>query len=181
MKSTPIIFINEMFTAILEGRKTQTRRVVKPQPISPEPENEWYPDAYNHEKNWNFWGKRGTPKANCASLPQWTCPFGIPGDILLAKRSILDASGKINLDAANAPIKTLSAKLSINKIRMERLQNISEEDAKAEGVEPQLSLDETPSYLDGFYWLWQSLYFQTEYGLDSNPWVWVVGFEVANP
>jgi hypothetical protein len=59
--------------------------------------------------------------------------------------------------------------LRVTRVGVERLQSISEEDARAEGVEP---------YGHIFERLWDSINAKRGYGWDVNPWVWVVSFEV---
>lgn len=81
--------------------------------------------------------------------------------------------------------------LEITNIRVERLQDISEEDAQAEGVERPI-LDVLPpaavtdiwpfhphtgEYRDGFRELWDSINAKRGYGWDLNPWVWVIEFK----
>ena len=74
MKERPILFSGEMVRAILDGRKTQTRRVVKPQP-----DNEWM--------KWSIstWGASGVlPLKGDKEI--W-CPYGIPGDLLWVRET----------------------------------------------------------------------------------------------
>ncbi|MFP1862299.1 hypothetical protein [Lonsdalea quercina] len=66
--------------------------------------------------------------------------------------------------------------LEITGVRVERLHDISDQDAEAEGVDPETFSYRSPSC--GFLDLWESLY-----GLDnrkSNPWVWVIEFKVVS-
>lgn len=70
--------------------------------------------------------------------------------------------------------------LEITDIRVERVQDIHEEDAIAEGIDPRKL-----SYLSGeravtkFSVLWNSIYAADGLGWDVNPWVWVVTFKRA--
>ena len=68
--------------------------------------------------------------------------------------------------------------LEITNIRVERVQDISEEDAKAEGV-GKFEGNDTYSYAVSFASLWTSINAKRGYGWDKNPWVWVVEFERA--
>jgi hypothetical protein len=68
MKLRPIIFSGEMVRAILDGRKTQTRRVVKPQPTGA--------PIYDPAIGWRF---PGGPNINC--------PYGVPGDRLWVRET----------------------------------------------------------------------------------------------
>ena len=83
--------------------------------------------------------------------------------------------------------------LEITEVRVERLQDISEEDARREGSDKVEfgSLSQLPSglivnglimkrsYRYGFYKIWDSLYSKRGFGWDTNPWVWAIGFRMA--
>lgn len=66
--------------------------------------------------------------------------------------------------------------LEITAVRVERLNDISESDAKAEGVAPSQHIITPPEalYRVGFLKLWQSIYGEESWG--ANPWVWVIEF-----
>jgi hypothetical protein len=66
--------------------------------------------------------------------------------------------------------------LEIVNIRVERVRDISEADAKAEGVEPD---HETGGYIDSYMCLWDKLNHSRGYGWDVNPWVWVIDFKAV--
>lgn len=101
MKERPILFSGEMVRAILDGRKTQTRRVVKPQPsnYSP-PENVHKPkhsaayfDSYCNKRKTDT-NPRGMSEHWCWWTPDdrqgadWIkCPYGVPGDRLWVRES----------------------------------------------------------------------------------------------
>ena len=144
MKERPILFSGAMVRAILDGRKTQTRRVVKPQP----PLN--FSDvrmAYGGVKN----------------IP--CCPYGHPGDRLWVRETwteyhdsiMFKADFPMHWDAENTshgetvdliasdykwrpsihmPRELSRITLEVTGVRVEEVQGISEADAKAEGVEP---------------------------------------------
>lgn len=73
--------------------------------------------------------------------------------------------------------------LEITDVRVERLQEITEEDAIAEGLEPTRPLyGDCGGYVheghkDAFIQLWEKLNAERGYGWDANPWVWVVSFK----
>lgn len=78
--------------------------------------------------------------------------------------------------------------LKVKNVRVERLQDITEEDARAEGVSPNMTSiaatrpEEIPAiHQIEFIKLWNSLNAKRGYGWDSNPWVFVVDFEVIKP
>ncbi len=69
--------------------------------------------------------------------------------------------------------------LEITELRVERLQEITQEDAKAEGVKPcgWLGNARLDDYKLGFRNLWNSINAKRGYGWEVNPWVWVIGFK----
>lgn len=71
-----------MVQAILDGRKTQTRRVVKPQPTTFG--DGWYADWYDHGNEIAFWNRESKKMSEPKT---WKCPYGIPGDRLYVKES----------------------------------------------------------------------------------------------
>lgn len=97
MKERPILFSAPMVRAILEGRKTQTRRVMKPQPPSIEAVRALYGDY--HLKNihqpdvWSVmgsvWAVRQLLGTECREgrLGEWRCPYGAPGDRLWVREA----------------------------------------------------------------------------------------------
>jgi len=70
--------------------------------------------------------------------------------------------------------------LEVTGVRVERVQDISEEDAETEGVEPPMLHPDDPANLDvargAFADLWDAINAKRGYGWASNPWVWVVTF-----
>jgi hypothetical protein len=171
----PILFSAPMVRAILSGTKTQTRRVVKGMALL------WLrPDGFTPE---------------FTALPEnGLCPYGQPGDRLWVREAWrawpdgvayrADISDADLADAVHAPWRpsihmhraASRITLEITAVRVERLQDISEADAKAEGVtRPVPMLDDDPStYVDAFGDLWASINGPGSW--DSNPWVWVIEF-----
>lgn len=81
MKERPIIFSAPMVRAILEGRKTQTRRVVKPQPLNNRVG--MVNGAYSRFPNvWLVNGAVSEYHDKGIIPPRWECPYGFPGDRL---------------------------------------------------------------------------------------------------
>lgn len=210
-KSRPIRQYDWEVRAILDGRKTQTRRVVKPQPVHK-------PEVYL-EPGDVIWrccdlvrleNPRGRNKAaagwlNCRTLP---CPYGKPGDELwvretwgevryVAVAGMRPRDSKIVYRADDPVDRTMRwspsihmprwasrITLTVKAVRVERLQDISEADAYAEGCGSY-----TPAYVSGgeivgpdgvmpsdeFVDLWKSINGPDSW--DANPWVWVVEFE----
>lgn len=204
----PILFSGDMVRAILDGHKTQTRRIIKPQPVRTHSEV-WQLS----EKHWmHQWipGQHAGPVAHC--------PYGRPGHRLWVRETWLPdppmdgtwdyyafTDGVIyNFDAlpeqfrspehvmyeASQPDVNLRWKpsihmfrwasritLEITRVRVERLQDISDQDAVREGVEALDSFDPEFGARGTFRELWQSINGETSW--DENPWVWAVEFELA--
>ncbi|ELH1551802.1 TPA: hypothetical protein ACKP9T_002295 [Pseudomonas aeruginosa] len=225
MKERPILFSGPMVRAILEGRKTVTRRVMKPQP--------------------DFLGSMVDPNTPFKTLDaglhaRITCPYGEPGDRLwvretwtdvnmcgapaLAYRAdedirdlmeepgFLDDRGAFNYDdprvkpypfacwyaeldqarwrpSIHMPRWASRILLEITAVRVERLQDISEEQALAEGVRGEPCDHARQACADigcwgdtakgAFGFLWESL--NGEGSWAANPWVWVVEFKRVTP
>ena len=96
MKERPILFTSANVRAILEDRKTQTRRVVKPQPPSTTNaasknliQTGWR--SYEDQGSWKFGFcslmPDGTPSSHFEILNILTCPYGVPGDRLWARET----------------------------------------------------------------------------------------------
>ncbi|EPH3083548.1 ASCH domain-containing protein [Klebsiella pneumoniae] len=198
MKERGMIFNGEMVRAILDGRKTQTRRIMAPQPaddiercIFPNPEAIGWKSSLRH--------KHGSTTAHF-------CPHGKPGDLIWVR----ETWARYNIDqnshdiayrattpadwpeegrwrpSIHMPRWASRILLEITDVRVERLNAISEEDARAEGIidggclncgepEPCGCANPEPDATDAFAYLWQSIYGQESW--NDNPWVWVISFE----
>jgi uncharacterized protein YqfB (UPF0267 family) len=176
MRERPILFSGPMVKAILGGRKTITRRVLKLQDYDGG-------DCYET--------KDGILR-DILSL----CPYGIPGDRLWVRETWADPCGKrlpvYRADEATAylnvkwrpsifmPRWASRITLEVTGVRVERLQDITEEDAQAEGVEARRSMKDgvapvVYSYQDPFRIIWDSINGK-KYPWSDNPWVWVIEF-----
>jgi len=184
-KERPIIFSGPMVRAILEGRKTQTRRVVKPQP---DDTRDKYASAALIECL-RFWQDEKLHK----------CPHGQPGDRLWVRETYNytdDSTGTIYRASVECvhgprwkspmfmPRKASRLTLEIVNVRVDRLQDISEDDLKAEGVTPDM-VDSggqdmggrwinVPDYYHPYAQLWESIHGPGSWA--ANPWVWVIEF-----
>ena len=184
-KFYPIIFSAEMMRAILAGKKTQTRRVMKPQPKPGE--MRWTGSRWEQYL--------GYPVGHDVPIS----PYGLPGDQLWVRETMTRWSEKpyrCTYDATrtgvvgtNPPesycgravwqwkLKTLPSifmprwasriTLEITQIRIERLQQIGGADAWAEG---EMTVEE-------FIRLWDSINEKSGYGWIENCWVWVIEFK----
>jgi len=193
MKERPILFSTPMVRAILEGRKTQTRRVFSPKLM------DWLPSFFT-------WSALTAPGSSF-------CPYGKPGDRLWVREAFTDApapeefGGSVYIYRADfadytgeprtlfkwtpsifMPRSACRIVLEITDVRAERLQDISREDALSEGV----FYDE---YMDGyctdhkgrgfhgsnpcisFCQLWCGIHSPESW--DANPWVWAITFKTV--
>lgn len=193
-KERPILFSGPMVRAILECRKTQTRRVVKPQPEkSPVRTYQWkWTPKPKHSVSWN-----GPVRVDCPHCSIWTkhCPYGTVGDRLWVRETHMISFGEIAYAATDQhlvgcdkwrpsihmPRWASRLTLEITGVRVERLQEISDSDAMAEGV-PCEPVFDTDRGIDGqvfarkeFQSLWQSINGPESWA--ANPWVWVIEFK----
>jgi len=195
MKERPILFSGEMVRAVLEGRKTQTRRLNGLARINENPDAYFFSGFdYINDHIYAVFEKRGTNDIESLSVK---CPFGIPGDQLWVKEThyfidndsvVYRADGECEVarwtPSIFMPRKASRINLEITDIRVERLKDITEEDARSEGVRESVpdgfDIDKPmrdqpfPVYKHSFSKLWESIN-----GLGSwymNPWVWVIEF-----
>lgn len=143
-----------MFLALLGGTKTQTRRIMKPQPS----DSHWEPVEPV------LWGSEDSSYPINSDDALSMCPYGVPGDILTVRGS--------------------NVALEIVSIRVERLNHISEEDARAEGVTAHdmynadgLAFADGCTHKATFSNLWKSIYGAGAWA--ENPYVWVVEFKLV--
>lgn len=207
MRERPILFSAPMVRAILAGRKTQTRRIVKPQPIFADVGGMFACWQFAHKKPDGYWL---WPNAKEHVLAM--CPHGKPGDRLWVRETheFTGGVGEVRVlykaDGAELPASkerdlmpvlykgrpsifmprwASRINLEITGLRVERLQDISEEDVAAEGVESCPDCDAMIlTHRDGGeHWnvrdyahLWNSI--NSKDAWDANPWVWVVEFKL---
>ncbi len=240
MKQIPILFSTEMVQAIIEGRKTQTRRVVR---------------DCKQFKDWDVkpsecYGVMVADDGSCATFlaagdQGWTdiveCPYGKVGDVLWVRETwqwtdakttwddqkpstatvlfkasndirpsgvsiydypctntfvvshevaedvehLIDSEEERGIDrwrpSIHMPKAAARIWLQVTGVRVERLQDISEGDAKAEGVwmpDRLKPLNIPDYYKTAFKVLWKGIN-----GADSwaaNPWVWVIEFKILS-
>jgi hypothetical protein len=199
VKERPVLFSGPMVKAILEGRKTQTRRVVKPQPPK-EAGLGLTVNTYSEPDYYQALFFRGPTVESTGMGRPVKCPYGKPGDRLWC-RETWRPQHPYDLPGQEKPIyaadwtpeefeqiygKTWGWKpsifmprfasritLEVVNVRVERLQDISEADCVAEGIE-----DIGAGDLRGMFAVfWSSINDKRGYGWASNPWVWVVEFK----
>ena len=218
VKERPVIFSGNMIRAILEGRKRQTRRVMKPQPPEYEPSpSKWpdkhpgpYIDEYADSGVWCWWSPddRMGPEVG-------RCPYGRPGDRLWCKethffagyphwsdlphkRKPVQVDGEWQLstqccyyregfDRSHStrwrpsiymPRWASRLTLEVKRVWPQRVQDITEEDAIAEGYDcsgMQPACDDAARMW--FRTLWDSLHAKhPERMWQANPYVWAIEF-----
>ena len=222
MKERPIIFSAPMVRAILEGRKTQTRRVVKPRPA---PRGSFVTNSPGDPGYIAWCDLEDIDRMFCKDAERhWhtaVCPYGVIGDRLWVRETCQPVVGHPTLDdgfatmyradgalvfhtEAEAEYMRVAKReagretwpdraapgcwkpsiymprwasritLEIADVRVERLQDISEEDARAEGVDAGQNMREG-SCRDLYSVLWDSI--NGDGAWASNPWVWALTFK----
>ena len=196
MKERPVIFNGEMVRAILDGRKTQTRRIAKADssnhllgcPFGKVGDRLWVREAYQGPL-FNF-DQMETYLEDTSKFerPEF-CEYRADGG---RTPEYYDADDNLRhgwKPSIHMPRWASRILLEITAVRVERLNDISQEDAKAEGVKP--AGDMLPDYPDtfltpkgdfatakvAFQRLWQSIYGEESWA--ANPWVWVIEFKRA--
>ena len=209
-RERPILFSSEMVKAILDGRKTMTRRVVKD--TCP-----FVTGAYFDEETerW-YWTTRAERDRLPTDLCLGKCPYGQPGERLWVRESFwaveVEDQGIGNqflvydeeFVGSNPKPKELRPTLhllaqplrwghhpsihmprwasritlEITAVRVERVQDISEEDAVSEGVAfcNHGVEHDGRHYRCGFRALWDSINAKRGYGWENNPFVWAISF-----
>ena len=209
MSVKPILFNTEMVRAMLEGRKTCTRRVVKPQPKS----NLCYTFAGGGCGTWGYpspsaheiWGeeyklpdditkddleKQWNPPCHTDDIlyvrETWCSAYDGEKYFYLAdkltnreERSLLNYDDVKWNPSIHMPKEAARIWLKATDVRVERLQEITETQAQAEGCNSGLLTG--PCTARGqFENLWNSTIKKPDadkYGWSANPWVWVIKFE----
>lgn len=242
MKERGMIFNSEMVRAILDGRKTQTRRIMKVQPESNQLGLLLITDSTKHSDIGKYHWAESNATGNHVRSKLFSSPFGAVGERIWVRETwatlgneegcyvdwednlckgdersaarIYRASceqrpGDYGLwsipddaywkphtkehkfegawrPSIHMPRWASRILLEITDVRVERLNAISEEDARAEGIidggclncgepEPCGCANPEPDATDAFAYLWQSIYGQENW--NANPWVWVISFE----
>ena len=196
MKERPILFSGEMVRAILGGRKTQTRRVIKPQPFEC---MQRHPSDSGAPCGLLVWGDDYHVSD---IILETMSPYGKPGDRLWVRDSFKEWSGGQVFYAAtptvakgmsliplgnwkpsiHMPRRLSRITLEIVSVRVERVQDISYDDAIAEGCNGRHSKDEEGikselfSPREEFSKLWDRINSARGYAWENNPWVWAIEF-----
>ncbi|HGD7226620.1 TPA: hypothetical protein ACI6K0_003440 [Klebsiella pneumoniae] len=242
MKERGMIFNSEMVRAILDGRKTQTRRIMKVQPESNQLGLLLITDSTKRSDIGKYHWAESNATGNHVRSKLFSCPFGAVGDRIWVRETwailgnedgcCIDWEEKLCKADERSAARIYRASceqrpgnyglwsipddadwkphtkdyqyegawrpsihmprwasrilLEITDVRVERLNAISEEDARAEGIidggclncgepEPCGCANPEPDATDAFAYLWQSIYGQDNW--NANPWVWVIEFK----
>ena len=226
----PILFSGPMVRAILEGRKTQTRRVIKPQPMADAQDSDPGDLVFLAGELHKVRESRGRNKAAAGELNAYPhpCFYGRQGDTLWVRETwcpvdkvgwwdctqprdayyeiggmprrngvayLADSSHGGHEDAESRrcrvelgyrwrpsihmPRWASRLTLRVTDVRVQRLHEISEADAQAEGIERgnASTFNLMGVHRALFSVLWDSINAKRGHSWDSNPWVWVVAFK----
>ena len=196
----PILFSTPMVLALLDGRKSQTRRIAKPQPSSGIRKSVFVKSGLEDGH-----GREIKPRYQPSDIlwvrETWKCVqydsmdgnLGYEVEFRDGERKYFEFDdnerfhqfGKFAFkegwqSSLFMPREAARIFLRVKTVRVERLQEITEEDARAEGVNgiPRSTvLYPNDDYIYPFKQLWNSLNQKRSYGWDTNPWVWVIEFE----
>jgi hypothetical protein len=235
MKERPILFSAPMVRAILDGTKTQTRRVAPINDLTIKPQGDdivtWAVSFSKTVKGVfaSYSGGKFTDEQARRIIASQFCPYGQPGDRLWVRETWMDLRGT-GVEHRPTPASALQRyayaadtprgsygdearkeyglkwrpsihmpravsriNLEVTGVRVERLQDISEADALAEGIEHDQDISRGNiigwrDYLDrggkcgtakgSYQSLWAAINGQSSW--DANPWVWVVEFKATN-
>lgn len=187
VRERPILFSAPMVRAILEGRKTQTRRICKVQPqVTSDTDASW------RDASADLWRNAQQYARDC-------CPFGVVGDRLWVRETWTtfyadqDDGDTVTGDVAvyfadyeddrsevlwrpsiHMPRRHSRITLEITDVRVERIQDISEDDALADGGWEYKSCPIHKSPIRSFAELWNQINGAGSW--DSSPWVWAISF-----
>ena len=201
MRERPILFNTEMVQAILDGRKTCTRRAIKfssgmtGRPIgkagdSSNPLGVMYPggikrppyqpgDILYVRETWHKYTKRVGSGESC-HLAEF---YGYKASIANSEDANEPWKPSIHM-----PKKAARIWLRVTNVKVERLQEITEDGAEAEGaidsrgfiLSPDNEYNRIHTAREHFVEIWNSTIKGSDldrYGWDANPWVWVIEFE----
>ena len=191
-KDRPTLFPGPMIRALLAGEKNQARGVVKPQPPA---DGRWEPKEHSERPGyWIGCTPDGKLRNDCGPRLgecEWSCPYGVPGDHLWVRETHLirgngetvvyradfdavDAAGIGGLYGGWKPSIFMRRAFSritleITRIKVERVQEITEADVRSEGIRG-------PRPLAQYVALWDKINGKRGFGWAVNPWVWRITF-----
>lgn len=179
----PILFSTDMVKAILEGRKTQTRRLIKPQPTNPRWNNiGWvgFDDGHGNKMPYRLgdmlyvretWAKIEDFKNYADMEIPRNLKFLYKCDDTGKEHTFVDVGVQKWRPSIHMPREAARIFLKVTDVRVERLQDIRGSDVINEGVCE--AYEEYENLIPIFKDLWNSIY----KNWDENPWVWVIEFQ----
>ncbi|EDW0465901.1 hypothetical protein JS41_000577 [Salmonella enterica subsp. enterica serovar Victoria] len=211
MKERGMIFNGEMVRAILDGRKTQTRRIMKLQPEILGSGLRYITESRKQNEVGKYFWCISDALGMRARSAVFACPFGDVGDRIWVREtyrvhsratdvatlvyrasvrnSWTEQTHRVPVAVCNKPATpekwtpsihmprwASRILLEITDVRVERLRDLSEEDAKSEGITPSAG-GVLPGwgYRINFRDLWMDIYGTDNW--EANPWVWVIEFK----
>lgn len=197
MKYIPILFSTPMVQAILEGRKTQTRRLVKPQPKTDPQTGDRLIDKGPFGQEVQPWDEYIAFHKGGGSF----CKYGKVGDVLWVretwtqnglkyyrfKADYKKGEGLFTSESVpekyrnkwkpgiHMPKEAARIFLEITNVRVERLHDIQKSDIYSEGAMSQQHIDQGSNAFTVWSNLWQSINGPESW--EANPWVWVIEFK----
>ena len=186
----PILFNTDMVRAILEDRKTVTRRVVKPQPVGQPAQmgkDSCWPGCFASAEDERIYRPPYQPGDILWVRETWAHPSkeeiarGTDKNIFLYRAdvpSVLYAWDHWN-PSIHMPREAARIFLRVTGVRVERLRDVKYFDCLAEGI-PYRQME--TDIVQDFSTLWDNTIKpadRTIYGWGANPWVWVIQFERA--
>jgi len=210
VKERGMIFNADMVNAILSGRKTMTRRIMKPQPEVCPRGGHWWPSNV-FKTMLHIEDEMQNGKGGWDGLTGDACPFGDVGDRIWVRETFrvhskatdlatlvyrasernswTEQTHRVPASVCNKPVSpekwtpaihmprwASRITLEITGVRVERLQDISEEDARAEGVIPACGgVEPYWEHRFNFRELWFDIYGEESWR--ANPFVWVMEFK----
>lgn len=216
-----VIYNSESVLAILKGSKTQTRRVIEPQPTDPEINSTC--EYFNSEGDHAFWWSHDYGpeiRENDPIGEMFRCPYGVPGHELWVKEKIYynleqdnfyyaadhRGCGQEVFNALNEqfgrdawlkrpyrsarymPKVCRRIQLRVSSVRVQRIQEITFTDIRAEGVScpdhdfhSGFCVSECPSLRSAWSKGWDLINAKRGFPWSKNPWVWAITFQRLKP
>ena len=180
MTERPILFSAAMVRALLDGTKTQTRRVVKPQPGDDERDDGYMNtivDRCPFQVGMNLWVRE--------AFALWREGWDRTGHVVyradMRDKDGNDAKDWVGLSpwkpSIHMPRWASRITLELTDVRVQRVQEITENDAIAEGARPDHMAPDARDHVAAFRALWDSINGgKRGFGWDANPWAWCLTF-----
>lgn len=203
-KFHPILFQPEMVQANLAGRKTMTRRTTGLKKINKNPDGYYFQSLVLHATGRYTFAPQGNYNPSVSDIIEVKCPYGKPGDYLWVREAWQHSNHPLRLFLYKASVEKESSLcikykpsihmpkavariiLQVEDVHLERLHDITEGAAMAEGfdldtgntVQSGRVMMISASYKRSFKNLWVKIHGQQSW--DLNPWLWVISYKVIS-